>query len=569
MNKKWHYKPRPPAEQIQALRTLLHTSIPSSTLLLQRGITDFDKAKAFFNPHLDQLHEPFQMKGMAQAVKRLTRAIQQREHIRIYGDYDVDGITSVALLYQVLQQRGAHVSYYIPDRYTEGYGLSAQGLQKAIQEKVQLLILLDCGTRAVALAAHAQSGGMALLICDHHEPGPALPDAEALLNPKQKDCPYPFTELSACGIVFKLVQALCQREKKYTPPLQGYLDLVALSIAADIVPMRDENRILAALGLEQLNKNPSLGVGVLKERVFPQGSLRISDVVFRLSPPLNAAGRMAHAHDALRLLLAKNKKEAAHQAAHVHQQNQVRQEKDRTLTKEALAMIQEMDGSSFTHVLYQPHWRKGLVGIGAARCIEHHYKPTILLTHEKKMAVGSARSIESFNMHEALTACKHLLHKYGGHAHAAGLTLPLAHLAEFRAAFEAYARTQLSSEELLPKQEIDIKLELTQITPAFVQFLERMRPFGPCNRAPVFATEPVRALRYTLYQEKHLKLWLQGADRGKTWAAIGFNMAEKLPWVEKNRPFAIAYKIELDAYRGTRREQLVLKDLRPCAVESS
>jgi len=564
---RWQYRLQPTPAQIEALASQLNTSAISTALLLQRDMNSFEKVKDFFTPSLTKLHDPFCMKDMEKGVQVIWDAIQNKQKICVYGDYDVDGTTSVTLLYATLKSLGAKVSFYIPDRYKEGYGLSELGVQQAIDHDIKLLICVDCGTKAIKKITHATQAGIQVIVCDHHEPDAILPPVVAMLNPKQHDCPYPFKELSACGIVFKLLQAFVQRGYWSEKELYNQLDLVVLSIAADIVPMTGENRILAHFGLKKLHTTRRPSLQIMCDMHLSQAPPSISDVVFKLAPRINAAGRMGHAHDAVYFMLAHDDTTLEHLMQHIESQNSTRKEMDAKIAQEALEMIAE-DSTSHqrtTTVLYQPHWHKGIIGIVASRCIEYHYKPTILLTEHNGKATGSARSILGYNLYKALKQCDALLTNYGGHAYAAGLTLPIENVPLLQEKFEQIVSQTLSPEDLQPTCHIDLRIELHQITPKLFQVIQRMAPFGPGHRRPVFSSEPVFAVKHLLYQEKHLKLYFTQEKGGKVWQAIGFNMAHCVPYVKEGKPFAIAYTLQPNHYQGRTSIQLVLKDLRPIA----
>ncbi|MGB0356717.1 MAG: single-stranded-DNA-specific exonuclease RecJ [Cytophagales bacterium] len=565
--KKWGYLPTPTAAARSALGQALGTSQPITTLLLQRGIRNFEEAKHFFRPQLAALHAPEKMKGMALAIKRIEQAWHEDEKVCVYGDYDVDGVTSVTMMVLALRNMGfSDVIYYLPDRYKEGYGLSTIGIEHLIASGVQLLVTVDCGIRDCQPIAQAQGAGIDVIVCDHHEPAAQLPPAYAILNPKQRDCPYPFKGLSGCGVAFKLLQGLVVAGLLKEETAMGFLDLVALSIAADIVPMVGENRILATYGLQTLNQNPQRGLQALKSAVQAPTKLTIADVVFKLAPCLNAPGRLSHARKGVQLLLAKTDTIATHWAQQLVAENSARRVRDTEMREEALAMIATQDSPETKrpcYLLFNPDWDKGLVGITAARCVEQYHRPTIVLTQQGDFAVGSARSIPGCNIFEALQQCEKLLLHYGGHAHAAGMTLPLAHVDTLRTQLEKIVDAMLPPEKRQPQQRIDTTLHLHQITTNLYKALQRMRPFGPGHMEPVFCTGPVIATSHRLYQEQHLSLSIQEVGRPTTWRAIGFNMAHLMPHVLNQQPFEIAYKLQTDCYRGETYYNLMLKDIRP------
>ncbi|MEM7362025.1 MAG: single-stranded-DNA-specific exonuclease RecJ [Bacteroidota bacterium] len=559
--KQWVYQPLPSRETLQSLGTVFKTSTMITTLLWQRGIRTLAQAKAFFNPSLGDLHDPFLMKDMDKAVARIGEALARDESICVYGDYDVDGTTSVALLYHALQQLGAkRLSFYLPDRHKEGYGVSAQGIAHAIEKKVTLLICVDCGTRAVTHLTHAKTHGIDTIICDHHEVGANRPPAFAMLNPKRPDDDYPFKGLSACGIVFKLVQALFQAQKSPLNP-DDYLDLVALSIAADIVPMVEENRLLMYHGLDKLNTDPRPGIWALKQGRKQEMPFSVSDVVFGLAPFINAVGRMSHATPAVELLLTEERTTAEKKAMLLQEENRSRKQLDEETTHEALAMAAQGPPSE-TIVLYKEGWPKGIVGIVAARCVEHYHRPTIILTKVGNMLTGSGRSIPGYNLYDAVHHCAPLLQRYGGHAQAVGLTIAHQDLPSFIQQFEEKVANTLLPHHKIVKQTIDLGTSLSELTPTNCRLIARMAPFGPAYRQPVFATTGVTVHDYHIYQGKHIKIFFKEKDDGPLWDAIGFYMAEQFQQIHTNHSrLDIAYKVSLDKYRGVERIQLTLKDL--------
>lgn len=568
MHKKWRYSESPPPKTVDGLASLLNTSPIASTLLLQRGIVDFDEAKIFFRPSLSGLHDPMLMKGMDCAVARLCNAIEKKELICVYGDYDVDGTTSVAMIYQVLEHLGARVCFYIPDRHTEGYGLSSKGVDYAVEQGVGLLLCIDCGTKAVAMITKAKAQGIDVIVCDHHEPGKVLPPTVAMLNPKQKDCTYPFKELSACGIGFKLLQALVIHGQLDHAMLLRCLDLVVVSIAADIVPLVGENRLLAFHGLQRLNTSPRPGLAALISLIKRPNPLCISDIVFGFAPRINAAGRIEHAKAAVSLLLADQMPEAHKWAKYLHTQNDLRREIDSYTMEEALAMIRndKAYATKYTTVLYKKDWHKGILGIVASRCIEHHYRPTVLFTEHDGKATGSARSVMGYNLYNAIQVCAPLLTSYGGHAYAAGLTLPCENIEAFKQKFEQAVASTINEDQRMPFQHIDLCIQLAQLTPALCKVVEQMGPFGPDNHRPVFSTKPVIARKHWIYQEKHLKLHVQQIGTKQVWEAIGFGMAPYLDYIKNKQPFAVAYTVAKNNFQGKVRWQIILKDLQPLAT---
>lgn len=564
MNKRWLVQPLPEADAITSLADAIGVNPAIATLLVQKGITSFDQAKAYFRPSLADLHDPFAMKGMERAVHRLAQAIKRREAVLVYGDYDVDGVTSVALVYGFIKDLHGQVQFYIPDRYTEGYGLSQQAVSWAAQVGIKLIITLDCGIKATRCIQQAQAAGIDVIVCDHHEPGEVLPAAYAILDPKQPACGYPFKELSGCGVGFKLLQALSLQEKLPQEAVYAYLDLVAVSIACDLVPMVGENRILAYHGLHKLNTHPHPGLRALIRAANLCFPLRASALVFGLGPRLNAAGRVDHGSLAVRLLLAPDQATADALARNLDHKNGLRKYLDSTMTAEAISMLatSTQSAQAKTTVLFKEDWHQGVLGIVAARCIEQYYRPTIILTAAGGKAMGSARSVVGFNIYEALTACQDLLDQYGGHAHAAGLTLPLENVAAFQERFEAVVAHSIQDDLLIPTQEVDLSLPFEMIDFKFYNILRQMAPFGNGNMKAVFATDPVIASSYSVLQDKHLKLYVHQPGAKHKLAAIGFGLAKYEPMVRDQKPFSMAYTLGENNYQGERSLQLTIKDIR-------
>ena len=563
MAKRWLFRPLPTAHQVGALSSDLGIHPTLCTLLAQRGISNFDQAKSYFRPSLDALHDPFLMKDTDKAVRRLSQAMANKEHILVYGDYDVDGVTSVAMFYGFLKSLDLSVDFYIPDRYTEGYGISTQAIQWAAKAGFKLIVSLDCGIRAIACVQLANELGMDVIVSDHHEPGDTLPDAYAILNPKRQDCTYPTQALSGCGVGFKLLQALTLYRQLPVAKLYDHLDLVAISIACDIVPIVEENRILAYHGLKRLNTALRPGLRALIQIGNVTPPLCISKLVFGLGPRINAAGRMDRAHLAVQLLLAKSQSEATHLAASLDQKNSLRRDVDSKMTEEAVHMIRTHPKhmQARTTVLFKDDWHKGVVGIVASRCIEQYYRPTVILTAAHGKATGSARSIADYNVYQALSACADLLDQYGGHAYAAGLTLPIEHVAAFQQRFEEVVASSISEELLIPPQEIDLPIALEEINFKFYNILKQMAPFGTGNMKTVFATENLVAKRYTILKGQHLKLCVHQKGSPHVLEAIGFGMAHHESLVRMQQPFRMVYTIEENNYWGECSLQLNIKDL--------
>ncbi|AEI50209.1 single-stranded-DNA-specific exonuclease RecJ [Runella slithyformis DSM 19594] len=568
--KRWTYRQTlTPDQQAQAdaLAASINVNPFLGRLLVQRGITTFETAKAFFRPAMEHLHDPFLMKNMDKAVARLLQAFEHKEKIIIYGDYDVDGATSVAMFYGFLKKYYPFIEYYIPDRYIEGYGVSWQGIDYAEANGFSLIVTLDCGIKSAEKVADAKRRGIDFIICDHHRPDTNLPPAVAVLDPKQEDCPYPYKELTGCGVGFKLLQALCQQGFADEADLMDQLDLLVVSIAADIVHITGENRVLAAYGLKKLNERKRVGLNALIEIAGFRNALDITNVVFGLAPRINAAGRIAHAKEAVRLLLCNDKYEAEAFAQEINKHNSDRRTFDTGITDEALNMIREdawMVGANST-VLYKEDWHKGVVGIVASRCIEHFHRPTIILTNSHGKAAGSARSVPGFDVYEAIEACSDLLEQFGGHTFAAGLSLSVDNVPAFRMRFDEIVKTRISPEQLTPLVDIDMDLELNAISAKFYNILKQMAPFGPENMTPVFASHDVRMSGTpTIMKEKHLKIEVfQPSPQGAVkFTAIGFGMADLYPKLISGKPFSIAYTIEENTFRDKTTLQLYLKDIR-------
>ena len=559
---RWYAQPQPEAAIVSHLCEVLGVPKAVAEVLAQRGIDSFDAAKAFFRPQWSALHDPFLMLGMVEAVARIQEAIDLNEKILVYGDYDVDGTTAVALLASYLKTQTAHVDTYIPDRYSEGYGLSEKGVQHAAHQGYSLLITLDCGIKAVALVAKAQSLGVDTIICDHHLPGEERPPALAILDPKQPECPYPYKELCGCGIGFKLIQALEQEKGHSVESLSPYLDLVATAIAADIVPLTGENRVLAYLGLQQINKAPRPGLAQLMGMKNIK-QLQLHDLVFVIAPRINAAGRMEHGQLAVALLSASTPEIAQPLAEKIEQRNTERKTADEAITKEALEQAQNLDTPHST-VVKNENWHKGVIGIVASRLIETRYCPTVVVTLSGEKWVGSVRSVKGFNVYEALEACSDHLLQFGGHKYAAGLTLEKSALSSFSKAFEAAVKARILPEQLVPSQGYEIQLGLEELTPKLYRIIEQMAPFGPQNMRPVFLTSGLLdtgGSRVVGKDQSHLKLEVTDGS-GRIVSGIGFGMAHHYPNIQAKKPFAVLYTLEENEFNGQRSLQLKLKDLK-------
>ncbi len=561
MNKRWLYKPLPENTSVELLSKTLNVNTSVATILLQRQIDTFDKAKAFFRPSLNDLYPPTLMCDMVAAVERLHKAIINNEKILIYGDYDVDGTTAVALVYSYLHSFYKNCAYYIPDRYTEGYGVSEEGILYAAQQGYSLVITLDCGIKASDKVELATTHGIDFIICDHHLPDTNIPNAVAVLDPKREDCQYPFTELSGCGIGFKLMQGYAQRFRKEEEVFE-YLDLVAVSIASDIVPIIGENRILAHFGLIKLNQNPSPGLKALKQIAGIQGEMDINSVVFTIGPRINAAGRIAHANGAVELLIASEEK-AEELAMQINAKNMQRRDVDKDMTQEALAMIEASDflQNSSSTVLYKETWSKGVIGIVASRCIEKYYRPTVILTESNGKLTGSARSVHGFDLYEAIEACGDLLEKFGGHKHAAGLTLDPSNLNSFIQRFEETVKNKLNGQTPTPVLEIDLQLPLDSIQPKFLNLLKQMAPFGPENMNPVFVAKDLQVCRTpTLMKEKHLRFTVKQRGGVLELPVVAFDFAHCYENLTSGKFFEMAFVIEENKFRDQTTLQIRARD---------
>lgn len=567
MKKRWNYKEAGNPSTVEGLMNSLGIDRILANLLAQRGIETYEQAKKFFRPALEDLYDPFLMKGMHEAVARIEKAIAAGEKILVYGDYDVDGTTAVALVYSFLRKYVNSVATYIPDRYSEGYGISYTGIDFAIEQGYSLVIALDCGIKAVEKVEYAQQKGVDFIICDHHLPGDSIPKAAAVLDPKQPDCNYPFKELSGCGVGFKLMQGFCQ--VKGISPLELYplLDLVAVSIASDIVPVIDENRILTHFGLKQLNNSPSRGLkAIIKLAGIEKHTIAIDDIVFRIGPRINAAGRMESGNSAVDLLCAKDDSVAFEMGSVVNSCNNDRKFVDRSITHEALRLIAtnpELQNKKTT-VLFNPEWHKGVVGIVASRLIETYYRPTVVLTESNGLATGSARSVPGFDLYQAVEACSDLLENFGGHMYAAGLTMKVENVPEFIERFDRFVSERIKPEMLVPQIDIDAKLNFGDIDDKFYRILKQFQPFGPGNMSPVFVTDNVYDTgdsRLVGNERDHLKLSLIQEDNPKVFQGIAFQMGQHYKKIQKGSPFSVCYSISENSYRGITSIQLRVKDI--------
>ncbi|MEI9919266.1 MAG: single-stranded-DNA-specific exonuclease RecJ [Bacteroidota bacterium] len=564
MIKRWRYKTVPPAAEVNALSKAINVNEYLCAILIQRGIKDFELAKRFFRPSLDHLHDPFLMQDMDRAVERIKVAIDSNEKILIYGDYDVDGTTAVSLVYRFLKSFYDDCEFYIPDRYAEGYGVSATGVQWAEDNGFTLIIALDLGIKSSEMVTIADNKGIDFIICDHHLPGKDMPHAVAVLDPKREDCTYPFQELSGCGIGFKLIQAYARRYNK-EEELYSNLDLVAVSIASDIVPIDGENRILAHFGLKKLNENPSPGLKALKEIALIKNDLDISGVVFTLGPRINAAGRVDHADGAVELLIASSQEEANALAEKVNVNNDLRREFDSNITEEAVFMIEndEFLRTSKSTVLFKNTWHKGVIGIVAARCVEKFYRPTIILTESNNVITGSARSVNGFNLYEAISQCSDLLEKYGGHKYAAGLTMKKENLEAFRKKFEEVVAASLTEEMLTPVVDIDLVVPFDALNRKFIKVLRQLAPFGPENHNPVFEARNVFVQNsLSTFKDRHIRFLAGQKGSENVFNTVGFDMMEYYPRMAAGDYFRMTFTIEENTYNGMTSVQLRIKDIK-------
>lgn len=580
MEKRWNIKPKSEKADIERFLQELNSCDELSNiyfsqglamLLIQRGINTIDKAKEFFNPKLrEHQHNPFEMKDMDKAVERINKAIDNNEKILVYGDYDVDGTTSVTLVYSFLKlhiKETDNIGFYIPDRYIEGYGISYKGIDYAYENNYTLVIALDCGIKAVEKTIYAKERNIDFIICDHHTPGDKLPDVVACLDPKREDCPYPDKNLSGCGVGFKLMQAFCRVNDYKEAELNNYLDLLVVSIASDIVPMTGENRIWAYHGLKKINENPSIGLKSIIDVAGLEGKeITISDIVFKIGPRINAAGRMRSGSDAVELLLSEEPNTAILMSRDIDASNEERKGLDRSITEEALEMIEsneELKNRKST-VLFCPRWHKGVIGIVASRLTETYYRPTIVLTESKGFATGSARSIDGFDLYKAIDACSDLLENFGGHMYAAGLTMKLENVDKFISRFEKYVSDNILPKQLVPQIEVDAEIHLSSITPALYKTLCKFEPFGPGNMKPIFVTNGVfdyGTSKIVGKEHNHLKLELIEGHTRDTISGVAFGMGDKYSYIHCGSPFDVCFTIEENDYKGNKSLQLMIRDI--------
>lgn len=566
MEKRWSIKEQAPEEKVRKLSEAIRVNPVIANLLIQRGIETFDEAKEFFRPDLKQLHDPFKMKDMDKAMKRIADAAMNHEKILVFGDYDVDGTTSVALVYTFLKWLGLNCGYYIPDRYAEGYGVSTKGIDYAAEHGYSLIIALDCGIKAHDKVKYAKEKKIDFIICDHHKPDKTLPDAVAILNPKRTDCEYPYKELAGCGIGFKLVQALAINYDMPFDILEQYLDLVGLSVASDIVPITGENRILTFHGLRRINSAPRAGFKAIMDMVQLRKQVTVNDLVFVFGPRINSAGRIESGMNAVELLIADNADKAKISGDSINKTNFERRDVDTMITQEAVSMIAGDDSlkKKKTTVLYNPEWHKGVIGIVASRLIEkHYYRPTVVLTRSNGKITGSARSVREFDLYEAIDACSHLLEQFGGHKYAAGLTMSEENLPAFIEHFEKVVSESITAEQLKPMIEIDAPLNFSSINEGMYNVLRQLAPFGPGNMTPVFYTENVIAKREPqVVGANHLRLSLmQADDPSSSFNAIGFDMGEYARRIT-DKPFKISYSLRENEWNNIKSIELNLKDVK-------
>lgn len=568
MEKKWMLKEKPDSAVVKQLARAMDVPETLALLMVQRSITSAEEADAFFNPSLDYLHDPFLMKDMNIAVDRISTAVKRNEKILVYGDYDVDGTTAVALVYSFLKSQYSNVIYYIPDRYKEGYGVSVAGLDFAAQNNCKVVITLDCGIKAVDKVKYAGSKGIDVIICDHHYPGGDIPRALAVLDPKQPSCSYPYKELSGCGVGFKLVHAYSRIHGIPFSAIAGYLDLVAVSIASDIVPITGENRVLAYYGLKQLNESPRTGLREIIREADVTRMLTIEDVVFKIGPRINAAGRMETGSRAVELLISDDPKLATGISREINNYNIERRSVDRTITSEAMRMISDDQRShnARTTVLFNPLWKKGVIGIVASRLIETYYRPTVILTESNGFATGSARSVQGYDLYQAIEACSDLLESFGGHMFAAGLTMKKENIRPFMERFEEYVNKTISEEQLFPRIFVDAELSLSEINEEFFRLLSRFQPYGPENMSPLFVSRNVCDTgtgKMVGSSGEHLKLDLcQESSAARIYPAIAFGQANHFEYIRSGNPFDVCYSIEMNEFRGTRNLQLNIRDIK-------
>lgn len=561
---RWTLKPKPETSKIENLKNALQVDEVVATLLLQRGIETYEEAKTFFRPSFKDLHDPFLMKDMDKAVSRIEEAIENQENILVYGDYDVDGTTSVALMSSYLKTRTSNVATYIPDRYEEGYGVSYKGIDFADDNEFTLIIALDCGIKAIEKIDYAKNKGIDFIICDHHRPGDKIPMAIAVLDPKREDCNYPFKELCGCGVGFKLITALASKQGKTAENLVEYLDLVATAIGADIVPIVGENRALAYIGLQVINSHPRPGMKAIIAEVKKE-ELSIIDVVFIIAPRINAAGRMKHGNHAVTLLTETDFNLAAKYAVDIDQFNTDRRETDQLITEEALLKIEKHNEQDrFTTVVYDENWHKGVIGIVASRLTETYYRPTLVFTKSGEKLAASARSVKGFDVYNALEACSEYIEQFGGHKYAAGLTLLPENFEAFKNKFETVVKETIDPKLLTPELRVDMEIGLSQIDHKLYRIIRQFAPFGPGNMSPTFMTQNVMDTGWGKCvgeDDKHLR-FTAAQSGNENLGCIGFSLGNKLEMIKNRKPFSIAYAIEENHWNGNVNLQLRIKDIK-------
>lgn len=560
---RWTIKPKPSEEKVKQLAQALNVEDFVATLLVQRGIETFEEAKRFFRPTLNDLNDPYLMKDMDKAVERIETAIANQENILVFGDYDVDGTTAVSLVSSYLKTYYPNIATYIPDRYDEGYGISFKGIDFADDNGFSLIIALDCGIKSIDHIAYAKERNIDFIICDHHRPGEFLPEAVAILDPKRNDCNYPYDELCGCGIGFKLIQALGTNRNQTIDDLIPYLDLVAAAIAADIVPMTGENRVLAYFGLQVINSEPRPGIKALIFQLKKQ-TLDITDVVFMIAPRINAAGRIKHGNHAVELLTEFDFEQAQQFASEIEAYNSERKDLDKQITKEALQQIEEKkEQKRFTSVVFQENWHKGVIGIVASRLIETYYRPTLVFTKSGDKYAASARSVKGFDVYNALEACSEYLEQFGGHMYAAGMTLKEENYQLFKDAFEKEVEKTIHPDMLTQEISVDAEINFTDITPKLTRILKQFEPFGPQNMTPVFLTKNIKDTGYGKpmgQEEEHLKLFVK-QNNSEGIPAIGFGLGNKFDLTTHQKPFQAVYCIDENEWKGQLSLQLRLKDI--------
>ncbi len=569
MQKRWNILSSETAD-VASLQASLKINPILCSILVQRGITDYEKAKEFFRPSLEHLHSPWLMKDMQKAVNRIINAFEKKEKILVYGDYDVDGTTSVASMFQFLKLLHEPIDFYIPHRYKEGYGISKIGIDFAKEQGFTLIISLDCGIKSAELIAYAKTLGIDFIVCDHHLPDSDVPDAAAILNPKQIDCPYPYKELCGCGVGFKLMMALTEKLNLSTETYLQYIDLVAIAIAADIVPVTGENRTLAYFGIQKVNTKPSVGIEALLNLSKAKSPMSLTSLVFVIAPRINAAGRMDDAKKAVQLFIEKDSNAAISFANILHSDNSDRREADSSITVEAMEMLaaDPNNQNRKSTVLYNEYWHKGVVGIVASRLIETFYRPTIVLTKSGEFAAGSARSVAGFNLYEAIHACRAHLLGYGGHFAAAGMTLAINQIESFKAAFEAEVARTITPEQLIPELTINAEINFKEITISLYNIIKQMEPFGPDNMRPVFIARNVKDAGFSkVVKDLHLRVVLKQEDI--ILSGIGFNMADKFSILQDGQPIDIIFAIEENEWQGNINLQLKVIDLLPASSVQS